>query len=49
VEDVLVDQQIRDSFLDEVRAWADAYETPSFTHDVKTLMKLKAFLRAKLT
>ena len=49
VEDIMTDAGVRSSFLHEVQAWAAEYETPSFTRDVKTLIKLKAFLRAKLT
>jgi hypothetical protein len=31
-----------------VKAWSAAYQVPSFTRDQKTLVKLKAFLNAKL-
>jgi uncharacterized membrane protein YkvA (DUF1232 family) len=48
VDEVLDDAGTRDTFLHEVSAWATAYEVPSFTRDVKTLIKLKAFLGAKL-
>jgi uncharacterized membrane protein YkvA (DUF1232 family) len=48
VNDVLTDAGTRATFLHEVAAWAKAYEAPSFTRDVKTLIKLKAFLGAKL-
>jgi uncharacterized membrane protein YkvA (DUF1232 family) len=48
VEDVLGDAPTRDTFLHEVAAWAKDYQVPTFTHDVKTLIKLKAFLGAKL-
>ena len=48
VEDIMTDQTIRDSFTSEVRAWAKAFQAPSFTRDPKTLVKLKAFLGAKL-
>ena len=44
----MTDQTIRDSFTSEVRAWAKAFQAPSFTRDPKTLVKLKAFLGAKL-
>jgi uncharacterized membrane protein YkvA (DUF1232 family) len=49
VDDIITDSGIRSTFLHEVTAWADQYQVPSFTRDVKTLIKLKAFLRAKLT
>lgn len=48
VEDILSDESTRASFVNEVSAWAKEYQVPSFTRDVKTLIKLKAFLSAKL-
>ncbi len=48
VEDILTDEATRTSFVNEVAAWAKDYQVPSFTRDVKTLIKLKAFLSAKL-
>ncbi len=48
VEDIMTDASARTSFVHEVAAWAKEYQVPSFTRDVKTLIKLKAFLSAKL-
>jgi hypothetical protein len=48
VEDIIADGETRKQFLGEVRAWSGAYQVPSFTRDQKTLVKLKAFLNAKL-
>jgi uncharacterized membrane protein YkvA (DUF1232 family) len=48
VDDILGDDGVRAAFLGEVKAWAEAYHVPSFTRDKKTLIKLKAFLSAKL-
>ena len=48
VEDIMSDDAQRQAFLHEVTAWADTYQIPTFTRDVKTLIKLKAFLTAKL-
>ena len=48
VEDIVGDAGTRQQFLHEVKAWSAAYQVPSFTRDVKTLVKLKAFLNAKL-
>jgi uncharacterized membrane protein YkvA (DUF1232 family) len=48
VEDVMGEPSTRDSFLQEVAAWSKEYQTPTFTRDTKTLIKLKAFLNAKL-
>jgi len=48
VEDIVADASVRSAFVQEVAAWAGAYQMPSFTRDVKTLIKLKAFLNAKL-
>jgi uncharacterized membrane protein YkvA (DUF1232 family) len=48
VEDIVADGETRKQFLGEVRAWSGGYQVPSFTRDQKTLVKLKAFLNAKL-
>ena len=39
---------MRQQFLHEVKAWSGAYQVPTFTRDQRTLVKLKAFLSAKL-
>ncbi len=48
VDDVVTDATTRDVFARDVREWSAAYQAPSFTRDPKTLVKLKAFLGAKL-
>ena len=48
VEDIAVELNTRATFLQEVKAWAAGYQVPGFTRDPKTLVKLKAFLSAKL-
>jgi hypothetical protein len=48
VEDIATDESARSAFVHEVNAWAQEYAVPAFTRDVKTLIKLKAFLNAKL-
>lgn len=48
VDDVMGDVAVRDGFVAEIRSWAAAYAVPSFTRDPKTLVKLRAFLSAKL-
>ena len=48
VDDIMTDASMRTSFVHEVAAWAQEYQVPSFTRDLKTLIKLKAFLSAKL-
>ena len=48
VEDIVTDGGTKQQFLQEVRAWSNGYQVPSFTRDQKTLVKLKAFLGAKL-
>jgi hypothetical protein len=48
VEDIVTDGETRTQFLHEVKAWSGAYQVPTFTRDQKTLVKLKAFLNAKL-
>src|SRR5580658_2761983 len=47
VQDIVSDAGIRAQFLQEVKAWSDAFQMPGFTRDTKTLVKLKAFLSAK--
>ncbi|OJY16488.1 MAG: hypothetical protein BGO98_30925 [Myxococcales bacterium 68-20] len=48
VEDIMTDASVRSAFVQEVTAWAGEYQVPPFTRDVKTLIKLKAFISAKL-
>jgi uncharacterized membrane protein YkvA (DUF1232 family) len=48
VEEIATDAGVRTQFLQEVRAWSTGYQVPTFTRDQKTLVKLKAFLSAKL-
>lgn len=48
VEDIMTDPGQNTAFLHEVTAWAQSFQPPSFTRDPKTLIKLKAFLSAKL-
>jgi uncharacterized membrane protein YkvA (DUF1232 family) len=49
VEDIMSDPGTRATFLQEVGAWAKGYQVPGFTRDTKTLIKLRAFLSAKLS
>ncbi len=48
VDDIVVNPETCATFLGEVRAWSAAYQAPNFTRDPKTLVKLRAFLSAKL-
>src|ERR1700722_10620328 len=48
VEDIMTEADTRATFTSEVDAWFKAFRAPSFTRDPKTLVKLKAFLSAKL-
>ena len=48
VEDIMTDASVRGAFAGEVKGWSDSFVAPSFTRDPKTLIKLKAFLSAKL-
>lgn len=45
---IAADAEARQQFLTELYAWAGNYVTPSFEHDEKNLVKLRAFLRTKL-
>jgi uncharacterized membrane protein YkvA (DUF1232 family) len=48
VQDILTDAAVRTEFVHEVAAWSNAFQVPTFTRDPKTLIKLRAFLSAKL-
>jgi hypothetical protein len=48
VEEIMTDANLRRQFLQEVQSWSAGYQPPPFTRDLKTLVKLKAFLNAKL-
>lgn len=48
VATILVDASLRADFVREVREWADGYAVPTFTRDERNLVKLRAFLLAKL-
>ncbi len=48
VEDVLGDPLVLADFVREVRQWAGGYQSPAFYRDDKNLVKLRAFLNAKL-
>lgn len=48
VSAILGDATLRSDFVREVREWADGYAVPSFTRDERNLVKLRAFLLAKL-
>ncbi len=49
VEDIMTEPETRAAFTREVDDWAKEFQAPSFTRDPKTLIKLKAFLGAKLS
>jgi len=48
VANILTDESVRADFVREVREWAEGYVVPSFTRDQRNLVKLRAFLLAKL-
>ena len=48
VDAIVTEPETRAEFVGEVRAWSAAYQVPAFTRDMKTLVKLRAFLEAKL-
>ncbi len=48
VDEILQKDDVRSAFLLEVSGWANSYETPSFSRDEKNIVKLQAFLAAKL-
>jgi uncharacterized membrane protein YkvA (DUF1232 family) len=48
VADILGDAAVRDEFLGDVRGFAKSYQPPPFAREEKNLIKLRAFLNAKL-
>jgi len=48
VDAILSDETVREELLAELAGWASRYEKPIFTADPKNLVKLRAFLAAKL-
>jgi uncharacterized membrane protein YkvA (DUF1232 family) len=48
VDDILGQEQVKGTFLLEVKGWATSYTAPTFTRDEKNLVKLQSFLAAKL-
>ncbi|MBN2192190.1 MAG: DUF1232 domain-containing protein [Polyangiaceae bacterium] len=48
VDDLFRDEEARAGLVSEARAWAAAYRPPTFARDTKNLVKLRAFLNAKL-
>lgn len=48
VDDVLTSAPVRGEFSADVHGFARSYAAPSFTREEKTLIKLRAFLDAKL-
>jgi hypothetical protein len=48
VSEILSDDAVREEFVREVNQWAASYQPPAFHRDPKNLVKLRAFLAAKL-
>lgn len=48
VQDILHNEVVQSSFISDVRSFAGAYQTPSFSREEKNLIRLKAFFNAKL-
>lgn len=48
VGEILGDEEVRRSFLSDVRGFASTYEAPAFAREEKNLIKLKAFFNTKL-
>jgi len=48
VSDIVTQPEVWREFASEVRNFAKGYESPSFTREEKTLIKLRAFFEAKL-
>lgn len=48
VDDILSDDAVAAEFVRDLKTWADGYQPPSFSREPKNLVKLRAFLAAKL-
>lgn len=48
VDDILADPAVRSEFIRDVGAWAKSYQTPEFSRDERTIIKLRSFLSSKL-
>jgi uncharacterized membrane protein YkvA (DUF1232 family) len=48
VQEILASEKTLEDFLADVRNFAGGYSAPSFSRDVKSLIKLRAFFDAKL-
>lgn len=48
VEQVVFDKEVRHELAHEVETWAAVFEVPNFSRDEKSLVKLTAFMGAKL-
>jgi uncharacterized membrane protein YkvA (DUF1232 family) len=47
-EQIASDEALATALAQDINAWADAYTSPSFSRDEKSLLKLRAFMNAKL-
>ena len=48
VHDIVAEESVLETFLEDVKGFAAAYRPPSFARDPKSLIKLRAFFDAKL-
>jgi len=48
VQDILADESVLETFIEDVKVFASSYRPPSFSKDPKSLIKLRAFFDAKL-
>ena len=48
VPEILGSPDVRQEFVSDVQGFASSYDAPTFSRDAKNLVKLKAFLDAKL-
>lgn len=48
VQEILASEKTLEDFLGDVRGFAGSYQSPKFTRDPKSLIKLRAFFDAKL-
>jgi uncharacterized membrane protein YkvA (DUF1232 family) len=48
VDQIMQDTAVRAEFVREVKAWCEGFVPPTFSRDEKNLVKIRAFLDAKL-
>lgn len=48
VDDIVDKEEMREAFLDELQGFAASYTAPTFSRDVKNIIKLQSFMHTRL-